>query len=324
MINNSNVGSELSVYFVDASIYIFQAHFSPYIVCTNKKGEDLSALFGFTQFLIQLIRRVQPEYVVVAHDESLFTGFRHKLSPDYKSNRELPDENLKMQLAGCLEVSSLLGMAAFSSRMYEADDIIGTIASKVRREKPDITFQILTKDKDLAQLLSDRQDCLWDFSANKRRYVGDIIDEFGVSPEQLPDYLGLVGDSVDCISGVPGVGPVKARVLLKKFGSLEKIYANIDEVSKLSVRGSLGLMNTLREHKDVAFLSKSLATIACSVEQGSESFSLVSLNKLSLKKIDQLAFSSFLNSYRFRETDQNMLNSMVLSLTPSIVKVYSS
>ena len=82
---NSNADPELLVYVVDASIYIFQAHFSPYIVCTNEKGEDLSALCGFTQFLIQFIRRVQPKYVVVAHDESLFTGFRHKLSPDYKS-----------------------------------------------------------------------------------------------------------------------------------------------------------------------------------------------------------------------------------------------
>ena len=312
---NSNVHPELLVYFVDASIYIFQAHFSPYIACTNEKGEDLSALCGFTQFLIQFIRRVQPKYVVVAHDESLFTGFRHKLSPDYKSNRELPDENLKMQLAGCSEVCSLLGMPAFSSRLYEADDIIGTVVTKIRREKSNISFQILTKDKDLAQLLSDEQDCLWDFSTNKRRYLKDIINEFGVSSKQFPDYLGLVGDSVDCISGVRGVGPVKARVLLQKFGSLEEIYANIDQISKLPLRGSLGLMNALRENKDIAFLSKTLATIVCSVDEDSESFSSVSLNDLSLRKIDQLAFSAFLDRYQFRDTDQNRLNKMVSNLT---------
>ena len=92
----------------------------------------MSALFGFTQFLIQLVRRIQPRFIAVAHDESLFTGFRHKLSPDYKSNRELPDENLGMQLAGCLEVSSLLGMSTFSSKVYEADDIVGTLATKIR------------------------------------------------------------------------------------------------------------------------------------------------------------------------------------------------
>ena len=312
---NSNVDPELSVYFVDASIFIFQAHFSPYIVCTNEKGEDLSALCGFTQFLIQFIRRVTPKYVVVAHDESLFTGFRHRLSPDYKSNRELPDENLKMQLAGCSEVCSLLGVPAFSSRLYEADDIIGTVATKIRREKSNISFQILTKDKDLAQLLSDEQDCLWDFSTNKRRYLKDIISEFGVSSKQFPDYLGLVGDSVDCISGVRGVGPVKARVLLQKFGSIEEIYANIDQISKLPLRGSLGLMNALRENKDIAFLSKTLATIVCSVDEDSESFSSVSLSDLSLRKIDQLAFSAFLDRYQFRDTDQNRLNKMVSNLT---------
>ena len=312
--NSNTVESELIVYFVDASIYIFQAHFSPYVVCVSKKGEDLSALFGFTQFLIQLIRRVKPNYAVVAHDESLFTGFRHGLSPDYKSNRELPDENLKMQLACCLEVSSLLGMRAFSSRVYEADDIIGTIASMVRLEKPQIAFQILTKDKDFAQLLSEDQDCLWDFTANKRRYQKDIIKEFGVYPKQFPDYLGLVGDSVDCISGVPGVGPVKARVLLKNFGSLEGVYANIDEISKLPIRGSLRLRNVLGDYKDVAFLSKTLATIACSVEDDDESFSSVSLKKLRLQKIDHSGFSSFLSNCQFREPDQNRLNKMVLSL----------
>ena len=312
---NSNADPELLVYVVDASIYIFQAHFSPYIVCTNEKGEDLSALCGFTQFLIQFIRRVQPKYVVVAHDESLFTGFRHKLSPDYKSNRELPDENLKMQLVGCSEVCSLLGMPAFSSRLYEADDIIGTVVTKIRREKSNISFQILTKDKDLAQLLSDEQDCLWDFSTNKRRYLKDIISEFGVSSKQFPDYLGLVGDSVDCISGVRGVGPVKAKVLLQKFDSLEEIYANIDQISKLPLRGSLGLMNALRENKAVAFLSKTLATIVCSVDEVSESLSSVSLNDLSLRKIDQLAFSAFLDRYQFRDTDQNRLNKMVSNLT---------
>ena len=114
----------------------------------------MSALFGFTQFLIQLIRRIQPRFIAVAHDESLFTGFRHKLSPDYKSNRELPDENLGMQLAGCLEVSSLLGVSTFSSKVYEADDIIGTLATKIRLSTPNTSIQILTKDKDLAQLLT--------------------------------------------------------------------------------------------------------------------------------------------------------------------------
>ncbi len=86
MKNRDEVDSELLVFFIDASIYIFQAHFSPYIVCSNEKGEDLSALFGFTQFLIQLVRRIQPRFIAVAHDESLFTGFRHNLQAAFQDS----------------------------------------------------------------------------------------------------------------------------------------------------------------------------------------------------------------------------------------------
>ncbi len=314
MKNTNDVDLKQLVSFVDASIYIFQAHFSPYIVCSSEKGEDLSALFGFTQFLIQLIRRIQPKFIAVAHDESLFTGFRHELNPDYKSNRELPDENLSMQLTGCFEVSSLLGMAAFSSKVYEADDIIGTLATRVRLNMPNTSIQILTKDKDLAQLLSNEQDCLWDFSANKRRYPRDIVKEFGVSPSQFSDYLGLVGDAVDCISGVPGVGPVKARILLQEFGSLEEIYRHLDEVANLTIRGSSNLMNTLHENKDAAFLSKNLAKIACFVDDESEKFSSISLNKLGLREIDRSAFSLFLDTYKFHESDKQRLKRMIADL----------
>ena len=306
--------SRLLVFFVDASIYIFQAHFSPYIVCSSEKGEDLSALYGFTQFLIQLIRRIQPKFIAVAHDESLFTGFRHKLCSDYKSNRELPDENLGKQLAGCLKVSSILGMSTFSSRAYEADDIIGTLATEIRLSMPKTSIQILTKDKDLAQLLINEQDCLWDVSANKRRYSRDILNEFGIYPNQFSDYLGLVGDATDCISGVPGVGPVKAKILLQEFGSLEELYRNIDKIPKLAIRGSLNLMNTLRKNRDAAFLSKKLATIACYVDDENENFSSISLKKLGLSEIDRSAFSLFLDTYKFRESDKQRLQRMIANL----------
>ena len=314
MKNSNDVDSKQLVSFVDASIYIFQAHFSPNIVCSNEKGEDLSALFGFTQFLIQLIRRIQPKFIAVAHDQSLFTGFRHKLSSDYKSNRELPDENLSMQLVGCSEVSSILGMPTFSSKVYEADDIIGTIAAKVRSTAPNTSIQILTKDKDLAQLLSNEQDCLWDFSANKRRYSADILKEFGVFPNQFSDYLGLVGDAVDCISGVPGVGPVKAKILLQEFGSLEGIYRHIDEIANLTIRGSSNLMDALRKNKHAAFLSKNLATIECYVDDENEDFSSISLNKLGLREIERSDFSFFLNNYKFHESDKQRLQRMITEL----------
>ena len=316
---SNSIEAESPVYLVDASIYIFQAHFSPYVDCKNEDGEDLSGLYGFTQFLIQLIRRVKPRFIAIAHDESLFSGFRHQLSADYKSNRELPDENLGMQLTGCFEVCSLLGLSAFKSRMYEADDIIGTLASTVRSENSNVAVHILSKDKDLAQLLKNKTDCLWDYSANKRRYLDDITIEYGVNPEQFADYLGLVGDPVDCISGVPGIGPVKAKLLLKEFGSLDGVYKNLDRIPKLSMRGSSTLTNTLVENREIAFLSRTLATIQCSVDDNEETFSTVSLNMLNLKEIDRSAFALFLDDYRFCNSEKHKLIEMVSGLRTQVV-----
>jgi len=258
------------VYLVDASIYIFQAHFSPYVECYDTRGDDLSALFGFLQFLLQLRKRTSASHLGVAHDESLFQGFRHDLCEAYKSNRELPDDNLARQLEGCMLACEVLGVAAYGSRRYEADDIIGTLtrlcqgpgAAELPGNQP---VAIVSRDKDLSQLLSTDQDFVWDYNANRRRYRNDVFDELGIYPEQIPDYLGLVGDSVDCISGVPGVGPVKAKVLLQAYGDIDGIYKHLHEVARLPLRGAASLAAKLAEHRELAELSKLLATIVCDI-----------------------------------------------------------
>jgi DNA polymerase I len=303
------------VYLIDASIYIFQAHFSPFVECYDRQGEELSALFGFAQFLLQFLRRTKPFYLAVAHDQSLFCGFRHDLSPEYKSNRELPDENLAMQLKGCSELCSILGLPSFASKVYEADDIIGTLARSARHKNASVHVQIVSRDKDLAQLLKSEDDCLWDYNGNSRRYRGDILEEFGVHPEQFPDYLGLIGDSVDCISGVPGVGPVKAKVLLQKFQSIEEIYRNLEQVPSLELRGAKGLAKKLEEHRDLADLSKQLATIICEVADPDELFGLAVLEELKPAAPDQEKFAEFLELYDFREPDKNRLQSLAASLS---------
>ena len=110
-------------------------------------------------------------------------------------------------------------------------------------------------------LLLDEFDCLWDFSSNKRRFSPDIKKEFGVRPDQIPDFLGLVGDSVDCIDGVPGLGPVKAKALFTDYNNLEEIYQNIDSIASLPVRGAKSLQKALQQYKDEAFHCRELATI---------------------------------------------------------------
>lgn len=298
-------------YLVDGSIYIFQSHFSPYVECFDIDGNDLSAVYGFTQFLLQFLRRVKPERIAVALDESLFTGFRHELCPNYKSNRELPDENLAMQLKACREICSILGMSSYASEKYEADDIIGTLSFRMSELLPgEPALCVVTRDKDLSQLLKKEKDYIWDYSGNKKRYRSDIAEEFGVEPEQFPDYLGLVGDSVDCITGVPGVGPVKAKELLKNFTSIDNIYKNLDAVANLSLRGAAGLAAKLKTHHADALLSRKLATIICDANDQHEGFAHALPSSLELAAIDFSSFEKFLANYNFTEGDSAHLLSV--------------
>lgn len=291
------------VYLVDASIYIFQAHFSPYVECYDTKGEDLSALYGFVQFLLQLRKRTAATYLGVAHDESLFQGFRHDLCQAYKSNRELPDDNLARQLEGCMVACEVLGVASYASRRYEADDIIGSLTRLCQggtsTDSSNQAVAIVSRDKDLSQLLSSDRDFVWDYNANRRHYRNDVFAELGIYPEQIPDYLGLVGDSVDCISGVPGVGPVKATVLLQHFDDLDGIYRHLDQVAQLPLRGAAGLAAKLAEHRELAELSKLLATIVCDIGDTGESCSGVGMADLAVNNIDPAGLEQLLADYRF-------------------------
>ena len=238
------------LFLIDASIYIFQSHFSAY-VRTSRQDQDLSALYGFIQFLLQFLRRAQPAFAAIAHDESLFRGFRHALCSNYKSNRELPDDNLSMQLEACHLLGEIFGLAneaSIRSRRYYRHDCKSDSKSRSANSLNEPRqIQIVSRDKDLAQLLLTERDCLWDFSANKRRFRLHIEEEFGVSAEQLPDFLGLAGDAADCISGVPGIGAVKAGQLLQEFGTLAEIYRNLDAVAQMKVRGAEQLATVLRE-----------------------------------------------------------------------------
>ena len=296
------------VFLVDASIYIFQAHFSPYIQCRGEDGQELGALFGFAQFLLQFLRRVNPSHLAVAQDDSLFQGFRHQLCPKYKSNRELPDENLAMQLSACKKICALLGIPSYFSQVFEADDIIGCLAQRVRVESGRRTaICILSRDKDFVQLLQGEEDVLWDYAANRRRRREHVSEEFGISPEQFPDYLGLVGDTSDCISGVPGVGPVKARALLREFQSLEGIYRNLDSVKRLALRGAGPLADNLSRHRERAMLSRKLATIVIDAGDIGESFAAAGIDAIRVGAADRTALEEFLHNYRFRAGDRDRI-----------------
>jgi 5'-3' exonuclease len=252
-------GSEQRVYLVDASIYVFRAYHSIPGTLTNAAGEPVNALHGFAAFLGSLLEEVQPAYMAAVFDESLTGSFRNDIYPAYKANREMPPPDLKRQFAGCRTLVEALGIATYASERFEADDLIGTLAARLRGRE--FAAVILSADKDLAQLLRPG-DLLWDYSRRRYHRYETVVDWLGVHPEQVADWLALAGDAVDNIPGVPGIGPRTAAALLAEFGTLDALFANLGRVGASKLRGAARLQRLLAEHRAAALLSRELAGIA--------------------------------------------------------------
>lgn len=247
------------VYLVDASIYIFRAYYSVPDTLSNAEGQLINALHGFAGFLGSLLEEVKPSHMAVVFDESLTSSFRNTIYPDYKANRETPPAELKQQFAWCRALVESLGIADFASDYFEADDLIGTIAARMREE--DYSVVILSADKDLAQLVTEG-DVLWDYSRKRKHTYEKIPDWLGVRPEQVPDWLALTGDSVDNIPGIPGIGPKTAAALLQYFPTLDDLFSQVETVSGLKIRGAARIQNLLQEHRETALLARQLTGVA--------------------------------------------------------------
>ncbi len=248
------------LYLIDASVFIFRAYYSVPLEFTDRDGRPVNAVHGFARFLCDLLRRETPAHVAVAFDESLEQSYRNEIYPAYKANREPAPDELKRQFGLCREFVRALGVAEFGSSRYEADDIIGTLAALARRAGQAVT--IVSRDKDLTQLVGAR-DTYWDAVADVRYGYHDIEERFGVRPERMADFLALMGDAVDNIPGVPGVGRKTAATLLKHFDTLPGVFENLDAIPKLKFRGASFVAQSLREHREAAFLSRRLTEIAC-------------------------------------------------------------
>jgi DNA polymerase I len=247
------------LYLVDASVFIFRAYYSVPIDVTDRDGNPVNAVHGFARFLGDLLERESPDHIAVAFDESLEQSYRNEIYPAYKANRDPAPQELKRQFSLCRQVVRALGVAEYGSSRYEADDIIGTLATLAQREGRPVT--IVSRDKDLTQLVS-RADTYWDAVADVRYGYDDIEERFGVIPERMADFLALMGDAVDNIPGVPGVGRKTAATLLKHFDTLDGVFDNLDSVARLKFRGASFVAQSLREHRDEAFLSRRLTGIA--------------------------------------------------------------
>jgi 5'-3' exonuclease len=255
------------IFLIDASVYVFRAYHSMLPEMRDQDGNPVHAVFGFARFLGDLIERVRPRYIAVAFDQRRANSYRNRIYPPYKANRERAPADLALQFECCRELCRHLGLAAFVDPDFEADDIIGTLATLMREEGVRSAF--ITRDKDLAQLMR-AGDLFWDFGARAQFGYHDIERHFGVRPERFADYLALTGDEVDNIPGVPGVGRRTAASLMKAFASLDELYADLSGVARLKLRGAGTLGERLSVHRDSVYLARRLTHIACDLRLGVE------------------------------------------------------
>ena len=248
-----------TAHLVDGSLYVCRAWFSQVPDINDADGAPVHAVHGFTRFLLDLLERAKPTHIAVAFDESLTTCFRNAIYPEYKANRPPAPADLVRQFAGCKEIAAALGATVLVDAHYEADDLIGSAVHSLRR----VGFRsvIVSADKDFGQLIGDGDE-QWDPPRNQRWDGAGIKERLGVHPHQVADYLALTGDAVDNIPGVPGIGAKTAAILLHHFGTLDALLERADEVAFLRTRGAAAASQKLRDHAQLARLSRSLTGIA--------------------------------------------------------------
>lgn len=252
---------------IDGHALVFRAYhaFPP---LTTPQGELVNAVYGFTRILLKVIKDLHPEYIAVTFDMGKPT-FRHTAFAGYKAQRKEAPSDLLSQLGRVREVVGALNIPIFGVEGYEADDLIGTIATQHGNKS--LKVVIVTGDRDAFQLVKDGVVTVYMPARGRedaREYAEeDVAEKMGISPAQVIDFKALSGDASDNIPGVSGVGPKTAILLLKAFGSLEGVYGALGKAEKLTEtqRGVLkeSLVKKLADGYESALLSQKLATIDC-------------------------------------------------------------
>ena len=246
---------------VDGSSYLYRA-FHAFPPLTNAAGEPTGAMYGMLNMLKSLISQVQPTHIAVVFDAKGKT-FRDEMFEQYKSHRPPMPDDLRKQIQPLHDMIRALGIPLLVVEGVEADDVIGTLALQASRLGKKVL--ISTGDKDMAQLVDDNI-MLINTMNNSLLDREGVIEKYGIPPELIIDYLALMGDSADNIPGVAGVGEKTALGLLQGIGNMAEIYANLEKVAELPIRGAKKLGEKLLAEKTNADLSYTLATIKTDVE----------------------------------------------------------
>ena len=281
--------SSKKLFLLDAYALIYRGYYAfiknPRI---NSKGTDTSAILGFMNSLLEIIRTQNPDYLAVAFDKG-GSVTRSEMFTEYKSNRDKTPEPIILAIPYIKDILTAMKIPILEKEGYEADDVIGTVAKDA--ESNNFKVFMVTPDKDFAQLVSDNIFlCKPARMGNSMEIWGidEVKDKFEIdNPEQVIDYLGMMGDSVDNIPGLPGVGDKTAKKFIKQYGSLENLLQNAHEIT-----GKLG--EKISNNKDLGVLSKKLARIILDVPID------YNLNDFELSKPDNTAVFEVFDELEFR------------------------
>jgi DNA polymerase-1 len=244
------------VLLLDGPALAYRSHFAMARAnLTTPDGRDVAATWGYTATLLKLLREEKPEYACVAFDTEAPT-YRHELFDDYKAGRPDMPEELAGQLEWIEGVSEGLGVRVLAVDGYEADDVIATVVDQARSRGMEAV--IATGDKDMLQLVDEKTRVIMlSGSGRDTKVMGRkaVEDKYGIAPALLPDYFGLMGDAVDNVAGVPGIGPKTAGKLVGEYGNLESIYGSLETMPPGRVR------KILEENREAAFESRELVTV---------------------------------------------------------------
>ncbi len=248
---------------------------------TDKDGNQVGALYGLSSMLIKIIQDLKPDFIAAAFDRPEET-FRKKEFKEYKINRSAAPKELIDQLIKAKDIFKIFNIETFDSAGFEADDVIATLCSRFKDSNLLKKIIILTGDHDSLQLV-DRQKVVSmipkkGISEFKEYGYDDVIERTGVSPEFIPDYKGLVGDTSDNIPGVSGIGPKSAASIINTYGTLEDFY-------QLAPAPKNSAIKKVLENKETALFSKYLATVRYDVPIGKIDLEELSLKKLSLEDL---------------------------------------
>ncbi|UCH10799.1 MAG: DNA polymerase I [Fidelibacterota bacterium] len=284
------------LYILDGTALLYRAHFA---MINNplmtSSGQVTSGIFGFISALVRLLQEESPDHLAIVFDDRAKT-FRHQIYTDYKATREKMPDELVSQIEPLDEVLEALNVPIFRIPGYEADDVMGTLATQA--EAKGWHTYLVTGDKDMMQLVSERT---FVYSPGRARNPATVYDSekvkerWGVPPEKMIDLLGLMGDSSDNVPGVQGVGEKTALKLILEYGSLEEAIGHADEVANKRVREGL------RSGRELALLSKELVTIDCQVPLE------IDLDHLTIDKIDPLAAAEQLQELEIKAIVPDLL-----------------